>query len=71
MFARHHFGSHLVWIRMNIQSTTVFAILGLLLFARILSQENRWTLDGVASGVYFCEMRAEGFSKSMKMIYQK
>ncbi len=29
-----------------------------------------WKPDGIASGVYFCEMHAGGFSESMKIIYQ-
>jgi uncharacterized protein (DUF362 family) len=33
--------------------------------------ELRWTPNGIASGVYFCEMRAGGFIEGRKMIYQK
>jgi uncharacterized protein (DUF362 family) len=31
----------------------------------------RWTPDGIASGVYFCEMRAGEFHDRRKMVYQK
>jgi uncharacterized protein (DUF362 family) len=33
--------------------------------------ELRWTPNGIASGVYFFEMRAGGFIETRKMIYQK
>jgi uncharacterized protein (DUF362 family) len=33
--------------------------------------ELRWTPNGIASGVYFCEMRAGRFIEVRKMIYQK
>jgi len=33
--------------------------------------ELRWTPNGIASGVYFCEMRTGGFRERLKMIYQK
>jgi hypothetical protein len=33
--------------------------------------ELRWTPGGIASGVYFCELRAGGFVERRKMIYQK
>jgi hypothetical protein len=33
--------------------------------------ELRWTPNGIASGVYFCEMHAGRFTETRKMIYQK
>jgi hypothetical protein len=33
--------------------------------------EIYWEPNGIAAGVYFCEMHAGGIRKSMKMIYQK
>jgi uncharacterized protein (DUF362 family) len=33
--------------------------------------EVRWAPNGIASGVYFCKMRADGFVERLKMIYQK
>ena len=31
----------------------------------------QWTAEGLASGVYLCRLEAQGFSETIKMIYQK